>query len=63
MIGIAVMTSLSIAAVAFYVRFLVALGREFRYERIRYLMRVQPSVTEVSVLAARREKAPAARAA
>jgi hypothetical protein len=63
MIGIAVMTLLCVAGVAFYVRFLVALGSELRYARIRYLVRVQPSVSEVPVIAARREQAPAARAA
>lgn len=63
MIGIAVMTVLCLAGVAFYVRFLVALGGELRYARISYLVRVQPSVAEVSAITPRREKAPAARAA
>jgi hypothetical protein len=63
MIGIAVMTLLCVVGVAFYVRFLVALGSELRYARISYLMRVQPAVSEVLVMAPTREKAPAARAA
>lgn len=63
MIGIAVITVLCAAGVAFYVLFLVALGCELRYVRISYLMRVQPTVTEVSVMAPESEKAPAARAA
>lgn len=63
MIGIAVITVLCAAGVAFYVRFLVALGCELRYLRISYLMRAQRSVMEVSVITPRREKAPSARAA
>jgi hypothetical protein len=63
MIEIAVVTVLCAAGVAFYVRFFIALGCELRYAQISYLVRVQPSVTEVFVIAPGREKAPVARAA
>jgi len=49
--------------VPFYLRFLVALCKEVRRVKVCYLVRLQPTVREVSVMEPRREKALRADAA
>jgi hypothetical protein len=46
MVVTTVMTALCTVGIAFYVRFLVALSKECRHHRIRYLLRLQPDSVE-----------------
>lgn len=50
-------------AVPFYVRFLVAMCREYRYARISYLVRIEPTAHEESVAVPTRRETMSERAA
>ncbi len=49
--------------VPFYLRFLVALYKEIRHVKICYLVRIQPTASEVPLIEQRQEKILRARAA
>jgi hypothetical protein len=49
--------------VPFYLRFLVALCKEFRHVKMCYLVRIQPTVSEVPLIEKKQEKMLGARAA
>jgi hypothetical protein len=50
-------------ALAFYVRFLVALCKELRYTRICYLVRIEPTTGEEPAVEPMREETTSQRAA
>lgn len=52
-----------IVGVPFYVRFLVALCGEIRHVKICYLVRIEPTTSEVALIKPRQERTLRARAA
>ena len=46
MVGLVTLASICAVAIAFYLRFLVALCSEYRFVRICYLACIQPAVVE-----------------
>jgi hypothetical protein len=63
MVVMTVMTALCTVSVAFYVRFLVALCKECRHQRICYLVRLEPDSVEHAIPEARELEASIPRAA
>jgi len=63
MLAIAVVTVLCAAAVAFYVRFLVALRNEYRPRLTGYWMRLQVGARENAITELRKQRTPVRHAA
>jgi hypothetical protein len=63
MVASLMLASICAVAIAFYVRFLVALSAECQFTRIRHLIRIQPEAIELAVVEARNEDELSVRAA
>jgi hypothetical protein len=63
MVASFILASICALAIAFYLRFLVALSGECHFARICYLVRIQPEAIELAVVEARNDDELSVRAA